>query len=68
MDTVPQVQMLDVAVYISHSARYLSVPPTRQDLTQGIFYGGGLGEGKVGHKLRLMPCRTMLVISSLGAI
>ena len=25
--------------------KYLSPPPTRQDLTQGLFYSGGFGEG-----------------------
>ena len=32
------------------------------------FYSGNLGEGKFGHELKLMPCWTMLVIGSLGAM
>ena len=40
---------------------------TRQDLTQGLFCGD-LGNGKVGHKPRLVPCWTMKVIGSFVAM
>ena len=31
-------------------------------------YGGDLGEGKVGNKLRLGPCWSMLLIDPLSAM
>ena len=43
-----------------------SLPPTRQDLTQGQWSEGrllrGLREGKVGLESKLEPCLTLLVI------
>ena len=42
--------------------------PTRQDLTQGLFYCGGFGEGEVEHEPRLVCCWSMLAIGSLGAM
>ena len=54
---------------------HLSVPcvesclvPTKQDSTQGLFYNRGLGEGDVAHKLKLMPCWSVLDIGSLSAM
>ena len=51
---------------------YLSLPPTRQDLTQGQKPEGrlkwGWGGGKVGNKSRLEPCWSVLLIGSLGAM
>ena len=47
---------------------YLSMTPTRQDLTQGLFYTEDLGEEEVGHKPRLVRCWSMLVTGSQGAI
>ena len=32
------------------------------------FYSGGFKEGKVGHELRRVPCWTMLVKESQGAM
>ena len=48
--------------------RYLSVPPTRQDLIQGLFYSGDLREEEGGHESKLVPCWSILVIGSLGAM
>ena len=51
---------------------YLSLPPTRQDLTQGQKPEGRLngdnGEEEVGNEPRLEPCWSVLLIDSLGAI
>ena len=64
-------------VHTLHSAgrdsQCLSLSPTRQDLTQSQMtqrsnYSGGVGEGKVITKLKLEPCWTMLVISSIRAM
>ena len=48
--------------------RYLSLPPTRQNFTQGQWHEGrlkwGLGEGKVWHKPRLEPYWTMMLLTS----
>ena len=46
---------------------YLCLPPDRI-WHKVFFYSGGLEEGKVGLKLRLMPTWTILVIGSLGAM
>ena len=35
---------------------YLSVPPTRQDLTQGLFYSGDIGKGEVVQEPKLIRC------------
>ena len=48
---------------------YLSLPPTRRDLTQGQWPEGrlqwGLEEGKVRHESKLEPSLTMLLICHL---
>ena len=53
-------------------AIYLSLPPTRHDLTQGQKPEGRLsgdkGEGKVGKEPRLEPCLSVLLIGSLSAM
>ena len=53
-------------------AIYLSLPPTRHDLTQGQKPEGLLkwdkGEGKVGKEPRLEPCLSVLLIGSLSAM
>ena len=40
---------------------YLSVSPTRQDLTQGLFYSGDLREREIAHKPRLVHCWLMMI-------
>ena len=58
----------------AHPAKkpYLSLPPTRQDSTQGQSPKGRLKVeirgSEVGHEPRLRPCSTLLVISSLSAM
>ena len=47
---------------------YSSVPPSKQDLTQDDFESGDLGQKKVEHEFRLVSCRTLLNIGSLGAM
>ena len=48
-----------------HTERpYLSLPPTKQDLTQGLFYRWSLER----EGIRLEPCWSMLVFGSLNAI
>ena len=55
---------LDVVLYSGQMCiQYLSVPPTRQDLTQGPFY---YERGRLGTGQGL--CWTMVVIGSLDAI
>ena len=54
--------------FVSYWTWYLSVPPTRQDLTQGLFLERGFRRGGVIHEPRLLCCWSMLVISSLGAM
>ena len=44
------------------SWQYLSMPPTREDLTQGLFYSG------VKEEPRLVRCGSMLIIGSFGAM
>ena len=49
-------------------SQYLSLSPTRQDLTQGQWPIGQLKwglEGEVRHKLRLQPCWTMMQLGHL---
>ena len=55
------------------TSMYLSLPPTRLDLTQGQkarwpIKVGIKGEGKVGNKPRLKPCRSVLLIDPLIAM
>ena len=50
---------------ISWIAEYLPLPPTRQDLTQGLFYSGDLGEEEVRHEPKLMICWTIQDIGSI---
>ena len=45
--------------------RYLSIPLTSQDFTQGHFYRKDLEKADVGHKSKLLRYRTMLVIGLL---
>ena len=45
---------------------YIYVPPTRENLTQGHFYSGDLGE--VRYEFWLIPWWTILVIRSLCAM
>ena len=47
--------------------RYLSMPSTRKDLTQGHFIVG-VREGEFTHEPRLMHCWTMMVVGSLGTM
>ena len=53
-------------------ARYLSLPPTRHDLTQGQKPEGqlkwGYRGGEVGNEPRLEPCLSVLLIGSLSAM
>ena len=51
-------QLLWTLSYFYCWSGYLSVPPTWQDLTQGLFYRGDLGEGKVAYEPRLSQCWT----------
>ena len=51
--------------YISNRL-YLSLPPTRQDLIQSLFYSGDFREVK--HELRFMPSWTTLIIGLVGAM
>ena len=50
-------------------SRYLSLPPTKQDLTQGqwpeVRLKRRLGEGEVGHEPRLELCWTMIQLAHL---
>ena len=45
--------------------RYLSMPPTRQNLTQGLFYSGGFREGGSYTWAKTLA---LLVIGSLSAM
>ena len=70
-----RVQILDVAVCISHSANAfgksisdLFVPPTGRIWHKVFYYNGDLEEGEVEYQPKLVACRTMLVMESLGAM
>ena len=36
----------DLSAYFTDRESYLCLPPTRQDLTQGLFYSRDFGEGR----------------------
>ena len=61
------------AIYVAcQKGLYLTLSPTRQDMTQGQWLEGrlywALRAGKVEHKPRLEPYLTMLVIGRLSAM
>ena len=47
---------------------YLSICPTRQDLTQGFCYWWDSGEEEVGNEQNLVPCWTILDFGLLCAM
>ena len=47
---------------------FIVASQTRQNLTQDLFYRGGLGKREVEHESLLVFCWTMLVIDSLCAM
>ena len=59
-------------IHDKNKISYLSLRPTRQDMTQGQWPEGrikvGITEGKAGLKPRLKHSRTLLVIGSASAM
>ncbi len=46
--------------------RYLSLSPSKQDLTQGLFLKWRFREEEIGHEPKLDPTELLLVIGSLS--